>query len=66
VSLDGNAVNCDAYACRATDDVEGVLPEESVRIRYAVLGWTYEGTGADERQFCPRHGSTVRTAGSTH
>jgi hypothetical protein len=53
--LKGNAISCDAYACRTQDDFEGELPGKDIRLRYHVLGWSLRGSGDYERHFCPAH-----------
>ena len=55
MTLDGNTIACDAYGCEVRDDFVGSLPDEDVKLRYAILGWTISGSGGDERHFCPDH-----------
>lgn len=53
--LDGNAISCDAYACRTTDDFDGELSDADTKVRYHMLGWQFVGAGHDEKHYCPTH-----------
>jgi len=56
MTVDGNAIRCDAYACRAVTFLEGApaVSPEYVRARFALRGWTEAGPDRD-LDYCPIH-----------
>ncbi len=57
MTIEGDMVRCDAYACRAVTFLEAAsltLSVETIRIRLAIEGWRTAGDKG-ELDFCPRH-----------
>jgi hypothetical protein len=57
MTVEGNGIKCDVVGCPTQSEFEGsrmILPPESVRVRYSMLGWRFHG---DEQplDICPRH-----------
>ena len=55
MTLDGNAISCDAYGCGTQDTFDGALSAEDIRLRYHILGWQIGEKDGREAHFCSDH-----------
>jgi len=55
MTIEGNDISCDGYACKVQDSFAGSLSSDDVRLRYTILGWTFRDVDGHEAHFCPDH-----------
>jgi len=55
VTIEGNSISCDGFACRTRDTFDGELRPEDVELRYTILGWQFGDIRGHEMHFCPDH-----------